>query len=181
VPKRQHGHYVGCGLDRHPRELDGAVAPELVRDVRHLDRLVCEPDRRIRQALRESGTSLTKVFGIRPLLLAAKIIGRVGSVARFPTKAHFASYTGSAPIEASGGEVLRHRLWRVGDRQLNSALHIIAICQVRHGAEGRDYYQRKPAEGKTRREALRCLKRRLSDAVFKKLSEDLHSKVSAAA
>jgi hypothetical protein len=64
---------------------------------------------------------------------------------------------------------------------LNTAVHIIAICQVRHGAEGRNYYQRKLAEGKTRREALRCLKRRLSDVVFNKLSEDLDSKISAVA
>lgn len=77
--------------------------------------------------------------------------------------------------------VVRHRLSRVGDRQLNSILHIIAICQVRHGAQGCDYYQRKLAEGKTRREALRCLKRRLSDAVFKRLLVDLDTKISAAA
>lgn len=65
-----------------------------------LHRLVCELERRIREALRDSGTSLTKIFGIGPLL-AAKIIGRVGSVARFPSEAHFASYTDTAPIEAS--------------------------------------------------------------------------------
>jgi transposase len=125
-----------------PERTRRQLASELVRDVRRLDRLVCELEQRIREALRESGTSLTKIFGIGPLL-AAKIIGRVGSVARFSTKGHFASYTGTAPIEASSADVVRHRLSRVGDRQLNSILHIIAICQVRHGAQGREYYQRK--------------------------------------
>lgn len=162
-----------------PERTRRQLASELVRDVRRLDRLVCELEQRIREALRESGTSLTKIFGIGPLL-AAKIIGRVGSVARFSTKGHFASYTGTAPIEASSGDVVRHRLSRVGDRQLNSILHIIAICQVRHGAQGREYYQRKLSEGKTRREALRCLKRRLSDAVFKRLLTDLDAKIPVA-
>jgi transposase len=106
------------------------LATGLMRDVRRLDRLVTDLDRRIREAVVESGTTLTEVFGVGPLL-AAKIAGRVGSVARFPTKARFASYTGTAPIEASSGDPVRHRLSRSGDRQLNSALHIVAVCQVR--------------------------------------------------
>ncbi|CAA9421846.1 MAG: hypothetical protein AVDCRST_MAG03-2602 [uncultured Rubrobacteraceae bacterium] len=105
------------------------------------------------------------LLALRPLL-AAKIVGRVGSVSRFPTKARFAPYTGTAPIEASSGNLVRHRLSRAGDRQLNAALHIVAVCQVRYGGEGGDFYRRKLAEGKSRREALRCLKRRLSDVVF---------------
>ncbi len=82
------------------------LATELVRDVCRLDRLVSDLDRRIREAGAESGTSLTEVFGIGPLL-AAKIVGRVGSVARFPTRARFASYTSTAPIEASSGDLVR--------------------------------------------------------------------------
>jgi transposase len=163
-----------------PERTRRRLASELVRDVRRLDRLVYELESRIREAIEASGTSLTEIFGVGPLL-AAKIIGRVGTTARFPSRGHFASYTGTAPIEASSGDVVRHRLSRVGDRQLNAALHIIAICQVRHGAEGRDYYQRKLDQGKTRREALRCLKRRLSDAVFKRLSADSASTLFAAA
>jgi transposase len=101
------------------------LAWELVlRHVRRLDRLVCELDRRIKEAIKESGRSLNEIFGVGPLL-AAKIIGRVGTIARFPSKGHFASYTGTAPIEASSGDVVRHRLSRFGDRQLNAALHII--------------------------------------------------------
>ncbi len=115
-------------------------------------------------------------------ILAAKIIGRVGNVFRFPTKAHFASYTGTAPIEASSSGVLRHRLSRAGNRKLNHALYMIAICQAHHDTEGRAYYRRKKiAEGKSEKEALRCLKRRISDAVYKQLRADLPAANLAAA
>ena len=91
---------------------------------------------------------------------------------RFPTKAHFASYAATAPIEASSGEVVRHRLSLAGNRKLNYALHMIAICQARSDARGGSYYRKKLAEGKSRKEALRCLKRRISDAVFRSLMAD---------
>lgn len=185
VPTKLHADEAARALRRvrpgsAPERTRRQLATELVRDVRRLDRLVSDLDRRIREAVAESGTSLTEVFGVGPLL-AAKIVGRVGSVARFPTKARFASYTGTAPIEASSGDLARHRLSRAGDRQLNAALHIVAVCQVRYGGEGGDYYRRKLAEGKSRREALRCLKRRLSDVVFRKLSADLERAISVAA
>ncbi len=154
------------------------LAADLIRDVRRLERQVRDLESRIREAVEEASTSLIGLFGVGPIL-AAKIIGRVGTVARFPGKAHFASYTGTAPIEASSGDVLRHRLSRAGNRQLNHALHMIAICQVRHVTEGRAYYRRKLAEGKSEREALRCLKRRISDAVFKQLRTDSEGLLSA--
>jgi transposase len=96
-------------------------------------------------------------------------------VARFPTKAHFASYSGTAPLEASSGEEMRHRLSLAGNRKLNYALHMVAVCQARSHARGGSYYRKKIAEGKTRKEALRCLKRRISDAVFKSLMADLQA------
>ncbi len=165
-----------------PRSAPGRIrrqlASELVRDVRHLDRRVSELDRRIRDTLKDSPTNLTEVFGVG-CVLAAKIIGRVITVARFPTKAHFASYTGTAPTEVSSAGVVRHRLSRGGDRQLNTALHMIAICQITRDTEGRAYYRRKLAEGKSEREALRSLKRRISDVVFRKLCADLDGAVSA--
>lgn len=147
------------------------LASELVADVRRLDRQIADLERRIRQAVRQAGTTLTELFGLGPVL-AAKIIGHVGHPTRFPTKAHFASYTGTAPIEASSGEVVRHRLSRGGNRQLNHCLHMAAIVQVRHDTPGRAYYLRKRAEGKSEKEALRCLKRRISDAVFRVLCMD---------
>jgi transposase len=97
----------------------------------------------------------------------------VNDVPRFPTKAHFASYSGTAPVEASSGEVVRHRLSLAGNRKLNYALHMVAVCQARSDALGGTYYRKKIAEGKSRKEALRCLKRRISDAVFKSLMTDL--------
>jgi transposase len=97
-------------------------------------------------------------------------------VARFPTKAHyFASYySGTAPVEASSGEVVRHRLSLAGNRHLNTALHMIAVCQARSDVRGGAYYCKEIAEGKSRKEALRCLKKwRVSDAVFNSLMADL--------
>jgi transposase len=127
------------------------------------------------------GTTLTEIFGIGPIL-AAKIIGTVGSVARFPSRGHFASsYCGTAPVEASSGQAVRHRLSLAGNRHLNYALHMVAVCQARSDARGRAYYRKKIAEGKSRKEALRCLKRRISDAVFKSLMADLQSPLRSAA
>jgi len=156
------------------------LASDLLRDVRSLDRRVSELDHRIQATLKDSPTNLTEIYGVGPVL-AAKIIGRLTTIARFPTKAHFASYTGTAPVEVSSGGIVRHRLSRGGDRQLNHALHMIAICQITRDTEGRAYYRRKLAEGKSEREALRSLKRRISDAVFKKLSADLDEVVPAVA
>jgi len=140
--------------------------------VRGLDPRISELDRRIRATLKDSPTNFTEDFGLGPIP-AAKIIGRVVTVARFPTKAHFASYTGTAPIEVSSGGTLRHRLSRGGDRQLNHALHMVAICQITRETEGRAYYRRKLAEGESEREALRSLKQRISDAVFRQLRADV--------
>jgi transposase len=148
------------------------LASEILREARVLDRKIADLDKRIGAEVEASGTSLTEIFGVGPIL-AAKIIGTVGNARRFPTKAHFASYSGTAPVEASSGEVVRHRLSLAGNRHLNNALHMVAICQARSDVRGRAYYRKKMAEGKSRKEALRCLKRRISDAVFKSLMADL--------
>ena len=103
-------------------------------------------------------------------------------MARLPTKAHyFASYSGTAPVEASSGEVVRHRLSLAGNRHLNNALHMVAVCQARSDVRGGVYYRKKIAEGKSRKEALRCLKRRISDAVFKSLMADVEVPSSSVA
>ena len=148
------------------------LASEVLRDIRTLDRKIEDLNGRIEAEVEASGTTLTEIFGIGPIL-AAKIIGTVGNVGRFPTKAHFASYVGTAPVEASSGEVVRHRLSLAGNRKLNYALHMVAVCQARSDALGGTYYRKKMAEGKSRKEALRCLKRRVSDAVFRSLVADL--------
>jgi transposase len=144
---------------------------ELVGEVRRLDGRIAAIGEQITTSVRESRTTLTELFGIGGML-AGKILARVGSVHRFGSAAAFASYTGTAPIAVSSGDVVRHRLSRAGDRQLNYALHVMAITQIRHDTPGRSYYQRKRAAGKSHKEALRCLKRRLSDVVYRTLLRD---------
>jgi transposase len=156
------------------------LASEVLRDVRTLDRKIADLNGRIEAEVEASGTTLTEIFGIGPIL-AARIIGTVGDVGRFPTKAHFASYSGTAPLEASSGEVVRHRLSLAGNRKLNYALHMVATCQARSDARGGTYYRKKIAEGKSRKEALRCLKRRVSDAVFRSLLADSQAPSRSAA
>jgi transposase len=156
------------------------LASEVLRDVRTLDRKIAALNGRIEAEVEASGTTLTQIFGIGPIL-AAKIIGTVGNVARFPTKAHFASYSGTAPVEASSGDVVRHRLSLTGNRHLNYALHMVAVCQARSGVRGGAYYRKKIAEDKSSKEALRCLKRRVSDAVFRSLVADSQAPSSSAA
>jgi transposase len=156
------------------------LASEVLRDIRTLDRKIADLNGRIEAEVQASGTTLTEIFGIGPIL-AARIIGTVGDVARFPTKAHFASYAGTAPVEASSGEVVRHRLSLAGNRKLNYALHMVAVCQARSDARGAAYYRKKLAEGKSRKEALRCLKRRVCDAVFRSLVADSLAPFSSAA
>ena len=102
-------------------------------------------------------------------------------MARFPTKGHFASYSGTAPVEATSGEVVRHRLYLAGNRKLKYALHMVALFQARSDARGGTYYRKKIEEGKSRKEALRCLKRRISDAVFRSLVADLQAPSHSAA
>jgi hypothetical protein len=103
---------------------------------------------------------------------AARLLVEVGDLARFPDRNHFASWTGTAPIDASSGDHVRHRLSRGGNRQINRVLHIMATVQLRTTGEGREYFDRKKADGKTSMEAMRCLKRRLSDVGYRQLLAD---------
>ncbi|MGB8995652.1 MAG: IS110 family transposase [Pseudonocardiaceae bacterium] len=150
-----------------------ALASDLISEIGRLDERITATTAQISTAVAVSGTTLTQVHGIGTLL-AGKILALVGSIDRFRSAAAFASYTGTAPIEASSGDVIRHRLSRAGNRQLNHCLHIMAITQLSHDTRGRAYYRGKRAAGKSHREALRCLKRRLSDAVYRRLVRDAH-------
>ena len=105
-------------------------------------------------------------------VVAARILADVGDVARFADRNRFASWTGTAPLDASSGEQNRHRLSRAGNRRVNHMIHIAAVTQLRLDTEGRTYYRRKRAAGKKPQEALRCLKRRISDALYKQLVAD---------
>jgi transposase len=148
-----------------------AVARELADDIAHYDRQRAASTRRLRAAVAASGTTLTGIAGVGPVT-AAMIIGQTGDVTRFPTAGHFASYNATAPIEASARSRHRHRLNPRGNRQLNWAIHMIAICQLRHPGPGRDYYDRKRIEGKSTKETIRALKRRLSDIVYRTMLAD---------
>jgi transposase len=147
------------------------LAGELVADVRHLEQRITAVEARIKTSVAQTNTSLVELFGVGPVL-AATFLGEVGDIRRFPTKHHFAAHTGTAPLEASSGQIIRHRLSRAGDRKLNHALYMMAMVQVRRPSAGQAYYQRKLAEGKSPKDALRCLKRRLSDAVYRCLVND---------
>ena len=153
------------------------IARELLADVRRLDRQVKTASQAIGQAVREHGTTLTEVFGVGPVL-AAKLLGHAGDITRFPSRDHFASYTGTAPVEASSGDVRRHRLNRGGNRQLNTALHLIAVCQIRDPSPGKAFYQRKLVEAKTPEEARRSLKRHLANVVYSHLLADHRHRTS---
>ena len=142
------------------------VAAELISDLERLYQRKKAADKELRDLLNATGTTLTSLNGIGPSA-AARLLVEAGDITRFPSKAHFASWNGTAPIDASSGDQVRHRLSRGGNRQVNRALHIMAVVQLRHrGSEGRAYYDRKVAAGKTPMEAMRCLKRRLSDIVY---------------
>jgi len=147
------------------------IARELLDDVAQLDTMLRASKARLGTAVAVSGTTLCDIVGMGPIC-AATIIGYTGDIQRFPTKAHFAMYNATAPLEASSGGKVRHRLNQRGNRQLNFAIHIAAVVQIRTGGEGRVFYDRKISEGKSNKEAIRSLKRRISDRVYAHLAAD---------
>jgi len=148
------------------------LARDLVGELRAVDASLADIEQRMSDALDNHGTRLRQVDGVGAVT-AVRLIGRTGPAGRFPTPDAFATYAGVAPIEVASGERTRHRLSRSGDRQLNSAIHLIAVTQVRmpHSL-GRRYFDTKIAEGKTRNEAMRCLKRRLANHLWRLMTTD---------
>ncbi len=139
------------------------LARDHLADIRALDARLKTSAAQISDLVTATGTTLTSLFGVGPVT-AGRILAEAGDISRFATKDKFASYNGTAPIDASSGDQVRHRLSRAGNRRVNHALHMMAVTQIRYPwTDGRRYYERKQAEGKTPKEALRCLKRRLSD------------------
>jgi transposase len=147
------------------------VAVEFLDEVRRHDRALGELEQRVQAAVATANSNVTTVYGVGPIV-ACYLIGYSGDVRRFPTAGHYARYNATAPIEASSGPKVRHRLNPNGNRQLNHAIHIAALGQISHDTAGRDYYQRKIANGKTPKEAFRALKRRISDTVYRQLRAD---------
>ncbi len=143
-------------------------------DIRRLDREIKTNKVSISKAVTSSRTTVTDVYGVGPIV-AAFLIGYTGDIGRFASANHYASYNGTAPIEYSSGGKKKHRLSMRGNRMLNHAIHMAAVTQIGHDTPGRVYYDKKQAEGKTRKEALRALKRRISDVVYRKLVADQQS------
>jgi len=158
-----------------------AVAAEHLADVRSLDGRIQAARERIAAMVEANGTGLVSLYGVGPIV-AGRVLAEVGDVSRFPNKDHFATYNGTAPIDVSSGEQVRHRLNRSGNRRLNHAVHLMAVTQLRNPrCEGRAYYERKRSEGKTGKEAMRCLKRRLSDVIYRQLVADHYAKMGLCA
>lgn len=147
------------------------VAAELISDLERVYQRSKEADKELKDLVASTGTTLMDLHGIGPSG-AARLLVEVGDITRFPNRAHFASWNGTAPIDASSGEQVRHRLSRAGNRQINRVLHIMATVQLRNPTEGRAYFDRKKAGGKTSMEAMRALKRRLSDIVYRQMIDD---------
>src|SRR5208282_201264 len=148
------------------------LAAAFAEDLRGIDARIRETRKKLTGAVQAAGTSLTGLFGVGPVIAAA-VIGDVRDVSRFPGRDHFAAYNGTAPIEVSSGPRKACRLSRRGNRRLHHAIHMVAITQVRHRhSEGRAYYDKKLAAGKTPKEALRALKRQISNAIFACLQAD---------
>lgn len=158
-----------------PRDAAGKarrrVAAELIADLERVYRRKKAADKELKELVAATGTTLMDLNGIGPSG-AARLLVEVGDITRFPNRAHFASWNGTAPIDASSGDQVRHRLSRAGNRQINRVLHIMATVQLRNPTEGRAYFDRKKAAGKTSMEAMRCLKRRLSDIIYRQMLDD---------
>ena len=158
-----------------PRDAAGKtrrrVAAELIADLERIYARRKAADKELRDLVAATGTSLLDLTGIGPSG-AARLLVEVADITRFPDRGHFASWNGTAPIDASSGDHVRHRLSRAGNRQINRVLHIMATVQLRNPGPGRDYFDRKKAAGKTSMEAMRALKRRLSDIVYRTMLDD---------
>ena len=196
---RWHLHELDPGSEPAPRSLDRArvlaalearladlpgtvarLARALVARIRVLTAEIDALEREISELVRVLAPSLLALRGCGPLT-AAKLVGEAGGITRFRSRAAFARHNGSAPLPVWSGNVVRHRLSRGGNRQLNAALHRIAITQVRIGAEGRRYFEQRIAAGDTKTEAYRALRRRLSDEVYRRMRDDDGLQVTARA
>jgi transposase len=160
-------------LDRRERTVQVQIARELVARCRSLTRSIAELECELEERTSMLAPRLLALPGCGPLS-AAKLLCEIGPIARFRSDAQLARHAGVAPLEASSGKHQRHRLDRGGNRQLNCALHLIAITQGRVHAPARAYLERKQSEGKSRREAIRCLKRQLARTVYTTLKRSQH-------
>jgi transposase len=158
-------------LGRRQQTTQVRIARELVNRCRALSRSIVELDRELHAQVKVTAAQLLELPGCAALT-AAKLLCEIGPIDRFRSDAQLARHAGVAPLDASSGKHQRHRLDRGGNRQLNCALHRIAVTQGRVHAPAKAYLERKQAEGKSRREALRCLKRQLARTVYTTLKNE---------
>ena len=156
-----------------PRDVAGKtcrrIAAEELAELVAVDAKIKKSSAELKALVLARGSHLMDLHGVGPVV-AARVLADVGDVARFADRNRFASWTGTAPLDASSGEHDRHRLSRAGNRRVNHVIHIAAVTQLRLDTDGRAYYRRKRAEGKKPMEAMRCLKRRISDALYRQLA-----------
>ena len=151
-------------------DISNAVLHRLGRRVERLSQEVAEVDRRLLEVVTEVAPALLEECGVGPVC-AAQLLVSSGDPNRMASEASFAALAGTNPLDASSGQQRRHRLNRGGDRQLNRALHVIALARIHHHAETAAYHQRLVATGKTAREARRCVKRALARYFYRRLRE----------
>ncbi|WP_260850844.1 IS110 family transposase [Rhodococcus sp. WB9] len=157
------------------------IGLELVGDLRRVRFQIEELTTRIKSELAACGTRLPTIPGVGPIT-ACRILARTSTPTRFASEAAFAAYIGTAPIEVAIADKQRHRLSRAGDRSLNSAIHVVAVTQARTpSSPGHEYYRRKIDDGKTPREAMRCLKRQVTKRIWRVMRDDHLDKLSALA
>lgn len=149
----------------------GRIARELLIRIRELTVTINALEREIARLVAGLSPSLLALTGCGPLT-AAKLVGETAGVGRFRSRAAFARHNGSAPLPVWSGNTERHRLSRSGNRQLNVALHRIAITQLQRPGRGRTYLEHRRARGDTKTEAIRALRRRISDEVFRRMRHD---------
>jgi transposase len=158
-----------------PRDIAGKtrrrIAAEELAELVAVEAKIKKATTELKSLVLARGSHLMDLHGVGPVV-AARVLADVGDVTRFVDRNRFASWTGTAPLDASSGEQNRHRLSRTGNRRMNHMIHIAAISQIRLDTDGRVYYRRKRAEGKKSLEAIRCLIRRISDAIYRQLRED---------
>lgn len=147
------------------------LASELAEEITTIDARITAADKELTTLIPTTGSTLLTLYGLGPAT-TARLIGDIADITRFPTPGHFATWNGTAPRDASSGDSHHQRLNRGGNRQINRVIHIMATAQLRHDTPGRAYYQRKLAEGKTPNEAMRALKRRLSNIIYRQMLRD---------
>lgn len=158
-----------------PRDVAGKtrrrVAAEELSELVAVDAKIKKATAELKAMVLARDSHLLDLHGVGAVV-AARILADVGDIARFADRDRFASWTGTAPLDVSSGEQNRHRLSRAGNRRINHMIHIAAVTQLRLDTEGRAYYRRERASGKKPMEAMRCLKRRISDAIYRQLVAD---------